>query len=174
MSSKADEFLSKALTTKDVFLNSQSTLQGTTPVKFNSEFPLGMDGWKTRLQICPLYIFGNNPPQMVKGDLSLVSRVCLSFWDGNFSGAFAVKLRGCDTSHQTGFSRRFSSTCRQNGRGYVIVPRRVIFKDEVITSALVVSQRVKRFFYMSNEKSPGWLGYIGDYTTQLYRDYKPL
>ena len=24
---------------------------------------------------------------------------------------------------------------------------------------------------MSNEKEPGWLGYIGDYTTQLYRDY---
>ena len=30
-------------------------------------------------------------------------------------------------------------------------------------------------FQMSNEKNPGWLGYIGDYTTQLYRDYnKPL
>ena len=29
--------------------------------------------------------------------------------------------------------------------------------------------------YMSNQKHPGWLGYIGDYTTQLYRDYnKPL
>ena len=28
---------------------------------------------------------------------------------------------------------------------------------------------------MSNEKNPGWLGYIGDYTLQLYRDYnKPL
>ena len=24
---------------------------------------------------------------------------------------------------------------------------------------------------VSNEKNPGWLGYIGDYTTQLYRDY---
>ena len=30
-------------------------------------------------------------------------------------------------------------------------------------------------FYMSHEKNPGWLGYIGDYTTQLYRDYnRPL
>ena len=29
--------------------------------------------------------------------------------------------------------------------------------------------------HMSNEKNLGWLGYIGDYTTQLYRDYnKPL
>ena len=28
---------------------------------------------------------------------------------------------------------------------------------------------------LSNEKNPGWLGYIGDYTIQLYRDYnKPL
>ena len=28
---------------------------------------------------------------------------------------------------------------------------------------------------LSNEKNPGCLGYIGDYTTQLYRDYnKPL
>ena len=26
--------------------------------------------------------------------------------------------------------------------------------------------------YMSNEQNPGWLGYIGDYTTQLYRDSK--
>ena len=23
---------------------------------------------------------------------------------------------------------------------------------------------------LSHEKNPGWLGYIGDYTTQLYRD----
>ena len=30
-------------------------------------------------------------------------------------------------------------------------------------------------FQMSHEKNPGWLGYIGDYTTQLYRDCnKPL
>ena len=30
-------------------------------------------------------------------------------------------------------------------------------------------------FHMSNKKSPGWLGYTGDYTIQLYRDYdKPL
>ena len=29
--------------------------------------------------------------------------------------------------------------------------------------------------HVSNEKNLGWLGYIGDYTTQLYRDYnKPL
>ena len=29
--------------------------------------------------------------------------------------------------------------------------------------------------HMSHEKNPGWLGYIGDYTTQIYRDYnKPL
>ena len=28
---------------------------------------------------------------------------------------------------------------------------------------------------LSNEKNPGCLGYIGDYTTQLYGDYhKPL
>ncbi len=28
---------------------------------------------------------------------------------------------------------------------------------------------------LSNEKNPAWLGKIGDYTTQLYRDYdKPL
>ena len=30
-------------------------------------------------------------------------------------------------------------------------------------------------YYMSNEKNPGYLLYIGDYTTQLYGDYnKPL
>ena len=25
--------------------------------------------------------------------------------------------------------------------------------------------------HLSHEKNPGWLGYIGDYTTQLYGDY---
>jgi len=30
-------------------------------------------------------------------------------------------------------------------------------------------------YHLSHEKYPGWLGYIGHYTTQLYRDYnKPL
>ena len=30
-------------------------------------------------------------------------------------------------------------------------------------------------YQLSNEKNPGWLGHLGDYTTQLYRDYnKPL
>ena len=28
--------------------------------------------------------------------------------------------------------------------------------------------------HVSNEKNLGWLGYIGDYTTQLYRDNQPL
>ncbi len=27
---------------------------------------------------------------------------------------------------------------------------------------------------VSNEKNLGWLGYIGDYTTQLFRDYNKL
>ena len=30
---------------------------------------------------------------------------------------------------------------------------------------------VSYMIYMSHEKNPGWLDYIGDYTTQLYRDY---
>ena len=28
--------------------------------------------------------------------------------------------------------------------------------------------------HLSHEKNPGWLGYIGDYTTQLYRDYNKV
>ena len=32
-----------------------------------------------------------------------------------------------------------------------------------------------KWMYMINEQNPGWLGYIGDDTTQLYRDCnKPL
>ncbi len=27
---------------------------------------------------------------------------------------------------------------------------------------------------MSHEKNPGWLGFIGDYTIQLYGDYNKL
>ena len=25
--------------------------------------------------------------------------------------------------------------------------------------------------HLSDEKNPGWLGYVGDYTTQFYREY---
>ncbi len=40
---------------------------------------------------------------------------------------------------------------------------------------LLVSRRISFFSQLSNEKDLGWLGYIGNYTTQLYRDYnKPL
>ena len=28
--------------------------------------------------------------------------------------------------------------------------------------------------YLSSDQNHGWLGYIGDYTTQLYRDYNEL
>ena len=29
--------------------------------------------------------------------------------------------------------------------------------------------------HLSNEQNPGWLGYVGDYATQLYGEYdKPL
>ena len=28
--------------------------------------------------------------------------------------------------------------------------------------------------HMSHEKKPGWLGFIGDYTIQLYGDYNKL
>ena len=36
-------------------------------------------------------------------------------------------------------------------------------------------RKARRWFQMSNEKNTGCLGYIGDYTTQLYRDCnKPL
>ena len=43
-----------------------------------------------------------------------------------------------------------------------------------------IKKKTKRFRsflkqHLSNENNPGWLGYIGDYTIQLYRDYnKPL
>ncbi len=37
------------------------------------------------------------------------------------------------------------------------------------------SKMLLREVHASNEKNPGWLFYIRDYTTQLYRDYnKPL
>ena len=41
--------------------------------------------------------------------------------------------------------------------------------------SLLVSGRLVLLLQLSHEKNPGWLGYIGDYTTQLYGDYsKPL
>ena len=36
---------------------------------------------------------------------------------------------------------------------------------------MIMGERVKLAFQLSNGKNPGCLGYIGDYTTQLYRDY---
>ena len=44
------------------------------------------------------------------------------------------------------------------------------FGDGVVCSKGYVGN-----FHLSNEKNPGCLGYVGDYTTQFYRDYnKPL
>ena len=38
-----------------------------------------------------------------------------------------------------------------------------------------VRKVVDKGIHLSNEKNPGCLGYIRDYTTQVYRDYdKPL
>ena len=43
------------------------------------------------------------------------------------------------------------------------------------SSRPIQSSQQKPLKDMSHEKTTGWLGYIGDYTTQLYRDYnKPL
>ena len=39
----------------------------------------------------------------------------------------------------------------------------------------LVAGFIKGYQQLSNENNLGWLGYIGDYTTQLYRDYnEPL
>ena len=40
-----------------------------------------------------------------------------------------------------------------------------------VAERCVVFSLKESFQLMSNEKNPGCLGYIGDYTTQLYRDY---
>ena len=31
--------------------------------------------------------------------------------------------------------------------------------------------REKKKHHLSSDQNPGWLDYVGDYTTQLYRDY---
>jgi len=41
-----------------------------------------------------------------------------------------------------------------------------------VNQPLILPGGVYHIFQLSNEKKPGWLGYRGDYTTQLYRDYK--
>ena len=44
-----------------------------------------------------------------------------------------------------------------------------------LTTLRTAAGEIQDLINMSNEKRPGWLGYIGDYTTQVYRDYnKPL
>ena len=46
--------------------------------------------------------------------------------------------------------------------------------SEIVTMEVLVDMREKEY-QLSHEKKPGWLFYIRDYTTQLYRDYnKPL
>ena len=46
---------------------------------------------------------------------------------------------------------------------------------ELPSAFLLIVTKAKLEIYLSNEKNLGWLGYVGDYTTQLYRDYnKPL
>ena len=47
--------------------------------------------------------------------------------------------------------------------------------NKVFFQDLVLGNKMRRQSKLSHEKNPGCLGYIGDYTTQLYRDYnKPL
>ena len=55
---------------------------------------------------------------------------------------------------------------------------RYMFRGELLNFRSVIVIYAPLKFYMvhlSNEKNPGWLFDIGDYTTQLYRDCnKPL
>ena len=44
-----------------------------------------------------------------------------------------------------------------------------------VSSRPLMLQKFALQQHLSNEQNPGWLGYTGDYTTQLDRDYnKPL
>ena len=44
-----------------------------------------------------------------------------------------------------------------------------LFAGTITTAKLKDSEAISGR-QLSNEKNLGWLGYIGDYTTQLYRD----
>ena len=64
---------------------------------------------------------------------------------------------------------------------YICALPEVVISKEVVAKLLDSGARVDppstggSFLDQTSEKIPGWLGYIGDYTTQLYRDYnKPL
>ena len=48
-----------------------------------------------------------------------------------------------------------------------------VMMDEVSRRIMFAAKQIH--IEVCHEKNPGWLGYIADYTTQLYRDYnKPL
>ena len=50
-------------------------------------------------------------------------------------------------------------------------PQKKMKRSRIESPGIIISNQN----HMSNEKNLGWLGHIGDYTTQLYRAYnKPL
>ena len=51
----------------------------------------------------------------------------------------------------------------------------LLMNDGALRNFSYLPSRREMILDLSNEKNPGWLGDVGDYTTQLYRDYnKPL
>ena len=62
----------------------------------------------------------------------------------------------------------WSFICQANGWAIHI-------QQELSLSPWGINKLMRKKREVSNEKNPGWLGYVGDYTTQLYRDYnEPL
>ena len=60
----------------------------------------------------------------------------------------------------------------KKGQTYIPIP--IPYHGTIVYLPTNSSQKSSKN-HVSNEKNPGWLDYIGDYTTQLYRDYnKPL
>ena len=94
--------------------------------------------------------------------------ICMlrSYYRGTLAFASSVKCREdvgrCDNSF-----RDISKLCDiQRLEGFLL---------GMVRCSWFFREKMIKWMYMINEQNPGWLGYIGDDTTQLYRDCnKPL
>ena len=107
----------------------------------------------------------------------------LNLW-GSFSNVPSPKRPRTSTSWRTQYTSRV--VC-QRFNGWIVFkePKKESWQRKNHVEAdfgFQDSSRLRRLQHtnnwscqLSNEKNPGWLGYIGDYTIQLYRDFnKPL
>ena len=85
---------------------------------------------------------------------------------------FSRGPKGC---HETSTKLDYQQQCQLVLDPYAKTARRKLHREPCICldETSLLSEPLPQI-QVSHEKNPGWLGFIGDYTIQLYGDYNKL